>query len=329
MSSSAQALDNVYSPVLRERMSARLDFIAPLNVFTPAALDERRNGLAEVEYVFSTWGMPSLSCDIIAEYLPSLKTVFYAAGSVQGFARPFLERSVRVFSAWGANGIPVAEVTVAQIILANKGYFQRLKCGLREGWDNRSCAVAFEGNFDTKVGIIGVGMIGREVIRLLRAYRLDVYVYDKFMTDEQAAELGVTKTSLEYIFAECSVISNHLANNAQTHGMLTAELFASMKPGAAFINTGRGAQVDEAGLVAAMRAVPTRVALLDVTDPEPPAAGSELYKLPNVFLSPHLAGSIGSEVRRMGEFMFDEYEALVCGRPVKYEVTSAMLETMA
>lgn len=329
MSSSAATIDKAYSPELKARMAECFGEIPYVTEFTEDKLKARRDMLSDVRFIFSTWGMPALSPEIIAEYLPSLAAVFYAAGSVQGFARNFLLRGVRIFSAWGANGIPVAEVTVAQIILANKGYFQRLKCGSHETWDNRTCPVPFEGNYNTKVGIIGVGMIGREVIRMLKAYKLNVYVYDKFLSDEAAAELGVTKESLEYIFSECSVISNHLANNAQTRGMLTGELFALMKPGAAFINTGRGAQVDEAGLARAMRDVPTRIALLDVTDPEPPVPGSELYRLPNVFLSPHLAGSIGNEVQRMGEFMFAEYEALASGKPVKYEVTLEMLATMA
>ena len=329
MSSSAGAIDNAYSPELRKRMEACFGEIPYITKFGTDDLEAQRELLADAKYIFSTWGMPALSSEAIAEYLPSLSAVFYAAGSVLGFARNFLLRGVRVFSAWGANAVPVAEFTVAQILLANKGYFQRLKYGSRENWDNRVCPVRFEGNYDAKVGIIGAGMIGRLVIELLRRHRLQVYVYDKFLSEEAAAELGVTKTTLEYIFSECDVISTHLANKEETRGILTGELLAKMKPNATFINTGRGAQVDEEGLACAMREVPTRVALLDVTDPEPPLPGSELYRLPNIFLSPHIAGSIGSEVRRMGEYMFAEYEALVRGEATRYEVTLDMLETMA
>lgn len=84
---------------------------------------ELRAGLAskETEYLFSTWGMPMLSEEDIREFLPNLKAVFYGAGTVQYFVCPFLACGVRVFSAWAANAIPVAEYTVAQILLANKG----------------------------------------------------------------------------------------------------------------------------------------------------------------------------------------------------------------
>jgi len=98
---------------------------------------------------------------------------------------------------------------------------------------------------------------------------------------------------------------------------------------AVFINTGRGAQVVEADLIAAMKEKPTRAAVLDVTWPEPPAAGSELYTLKNVILTPHMAGSIGYEVHRMGEYIYDEFESFIAGKPLKYGVTEKMLETMA
>ncbi len=329
MSSQARAIDNAYSPELKVRMQAYFGEMPCFTKFGKEDLRAARDVLLGANYIFSTWGMPALSREEIREYLPSLKAVFYAAGSVQGFAKSFLECGVRVFSAWGANAIPVAEFTVAQILLANKGYYQRLKYGSCEKWANRSCTVQFPGNYGAKVGIIGVGMVGRKVIELLKPFNLEIYVYDKFLSDDAAVALGVTKTTLEYIFSECDVISNHLANKPELRGVLSGELFAKMKPGAAFINTGRGAQVDEAGLARALSEVPTRVALLDVTDPEPPVPGSELYRLPNVFLSPHIAGSIGNEIQRMGEYMFAEFEALARGEPVKYEVTLEMLETMA
>ena len=77
---------------------------------------------ADAEFIFSTWGMPQFTEEEIAQYFPKLKAIFYSAGTVQAFARPFLKRGVKIFSAWGANAVPVAEYTVAQILLANKGF---------------------------------------------------------------------------------------------------------------------------------------------------------------------------------------------------------------
>ena len=91
--------------------------------------EELKKGMVpkSTEYLFSSWGMPVLNEDEIKALLPALKAVFYGAGSVQYFARPYLHCGVRVFSAWAANAIPVAEYTVAQILLANKGDFQLCK----------------------------------------------------------------------------------------------------------------------------------------------------------------------------------------------------------
>lgn len=282
---------------------------------------------ADTEYIFSTWGMPTLNEEEIKKYLPRLKCVFYAAGSVQAFARPFLNCGVKVFSAWAANAVPVAELTVAQIILANKGFFKTMRYTDRAA--SRATFANYKGNFDVKVGLIGAGMIGSIVAEMLKSYDLQVLVFDPFLSDERAEALGITKCSLDTLFEECTVVSNHLANNEQTRGMLSGALFQKMLPYATFLNTGRGAQVVESELIEVLRARPDLTAVLDVTEPEPPAADSPLYTLENCILTPHIAGSDGNEVFRMAEYMRNEYNSFVKGEPCKYEVTAEMLKTMA
>ena len=285
---------------------------------------------ANVEYVFSTWGMPVFTTEEVKNWFPSLKAIFYAAGTVQYFAKPFLENGVKVFSAWAANAIPVAEYTVAQIILANKGFYQSsriAKTGDRKSASkfSQSCP----GNYGAKIGIIGAGMIGKLVINMLKSYHLEVLVFDPFLPDEKAIELGDKKVSLETLFKECQVVSNHLANNAETQGMLKYEHFASMKPYATFLNTGRGAQVVEDDLVKALTERPDLTAVLDVTFPEPPEQGHAFYTLSNCILTPHIAGSMSDEVHRMSEYMVEEFDSFKNGRPTRYEVTLKMLKTMA
>ncbi len=318
----------VYAPVVTNRLKALTDCdcarYGKADVLTTPAK------FADTEYIFSTWGMPSFTEEEIRTYLPSLKAVFYGAGSVQGFARPFLNCGVKVFSAWAANAVPVAEYTVAQIILAGKDFFVQSRLLAAE---DRAAAVARHGghigNYRKKVGLIGCGMIGSLVAKLLKAYDLEVMAFDPFMSPEKAERLGVTPCSLEELFATCSVVSNHLANNPQTQRMLTYKHFSSMLPYATFLNTGRGAQVVEEDLVRALTERPDLTAVLDVTHPEPSPAGHPFYSLPNCFMTPHIAGSLGGEVVRMAEYMVDEYERLTAGVPVKYEVTLKMLETMA
>jgi phosphoglycerate dehydrogenase-like enzyme len=166
-------------------------------------------------------------------------------------------------------------------------------------------------------------------VQLLQSYKLQILVFDPFLSKKQAKELGISQCSLEQIFTECQTISNHLANNEQTKGMLNYDLFRKMKNNATFINTGRGAQVVEDDLIRALQEYPDRTALLDVTYPEPPKEESLLYTLKNVFLSPHLAGSRGDELVRMAEYMYGEFVAMQNNEPLQYEVTRKMLRTMA
>lgn len=300
-------------------------------VLTREMLESSPNLAADIKYIFSTWGMPAFSEEEIERYFPCLEAVFYAAGSVQGFAKSFLNKGIKVFSAWAANAVPVAEYTVAQIILANKGYFSSSVI-YKETKDKSlasNIAKSFTGNYNANVGIIGAGMIGKMVIEGLKAYKLNIFVFDPFLPDDKAQELGIKKCSLEELFANCHTISNHLANNPQTVGIINSCVLDLMKDNAVFINTGRGAQVVEEDLIKALREKPQRTAILDVTDPEPPLENSELYTLPNVILTPHIAGSFGNELVRMAEYMLDEYKALKNGEKNKYEVTLEMLKTMA
>ena len=299
-------------------------------VYTKAEVLADPARFADVRYIFSTWHMPVMSEAEIATAFPALEAVFYGAGTVQQFARPFLARGVKVFSAWAANAVPVAEMTVAQILLANKGYYLTSRLYRENG--NAAARAAFadcRGNYGETVGIIGAGMVGRLVIEMLQRYYLKVIVFDPFLPDERAAALGVEKCSLQDVFARAFVVSNHLANNEQTKGMLTYAHFAAMRKNAVFINTGRGAQVVEDDLVRALEERPDLTALLDVTYPEPPVEGHPFYTLPNCLLTPHIAGSAGDEVARMGLYMCRECEAYLDGAPTRYEVTEQMLATMA
>lgn len=291
---------------------------------------EHSEQFRDVEYVFSTWGMPVFTEEEIKAVFPGLKCVFYAAGSVQYFARPFLNCGVRVFSAWAANGVPVAEYTVSQILLANKGFFATARhMSVGEVSMANEIKGHYPGNYGANVGIIGAGMIGKLVIRMLKNYQLPVKVFDPFLSEEKAEELGVTKCSLEELFSTCQVVTNHLANNPQTVGMLNGDLFQTMKPYATFLNTGRGAQVVEADLVQTLTERPDLTAVLDVTFPEPPEEGHAFYRLPNCIITPHIAGSSGDEVCRMAKYMAEEFELYMAGKPCRYEVSLKMLETMA
>ena len=194
--------------------------------------------------------------------------------------------------------------------------------GIKRCGDNIRTAMSYVIDIALLIGgILGAGVIGREVMARLKAYQYEVLAYDPYVSDEVLSSLGAKRASLEEIFSTCQIISNV--------GMIDGKLLHSMLPNAAFINTGRGAQVVESELIAALKECPDRTALLDVTWPEPPEEGSEFYTLPNVFLTPHIAGSQNNEWARMALYMVEEFERTEDHLPVRYEVTEKMLETMA
>ncbi len=272
--------------------------------------------LSDVEVIFSTWGMMNFTPEQL-DRMPKLKAVFYAAGATDYFARPLLKRGIRVFSAWLANAVPVAEFTVAQILLSMKNYFNHtaaLKC--KENWTREKIG---PGAYGETVALIGAGAISTKVQELLKGYNLNVIVIP--------SRKERRTISLEEAFRTAYVVSNHLPNREDNQKVLTKEMFASMRQGATFINTGRGAQVDEEGMCEVLKDRPDLTALLDVTCPEPPENDSPLYKLPNVHLSAHIAGSWNDEFHRMADYMIEEYNRYVAGEEALYEITEKVLMT--
>ena len=320
----AGRINAVYAQGRRAQVEQFTD-CAP-GVFTAADLGVLR----ETEVLFSTWGIPKLTEEHI-DGLPSLRAVFYAAGSVQGFARPLLNRDITVVSAWAANAVPVAEWTLAQILLANKGYFrnQRDFVATRKNGPFRG-----RGNFGATVSLLGAGQIGRLVIKLLQPFDLEILVFDPLLPADVAASLGIEKVELDEAFARGAVVSNHLANLPATVGLLTGAHFAAMPRDATFINTGRGAAVRQTEMIEVLRTRPDLSALLDVTQPDPTPPDptppdSPLWELPNVYFTTHIAGSIGDEVMRMADYAIEEFVRWQRREPLRYAVSLEMLERMA
>ncbi len=316
---------NVFGQGRRERIASMTDLC-------PAVLNGGNLGghgptLRDLEVIFATWGMPALS-DEQFDLFPKLKAVFYAAGNVRGFAHPLLERDILLVSAWAINAIPVAEMVLAQILLTGRGYFRAVRGYRGSGRAGEPKPFRRPGVNGETIGVIGLGQIGTRLTEHLLRFGYRVLAHDPFLTAERARELGVEVASLEELFEQSHVVSNHTPDLAVTKGVLDGSLFKAMREGATFINTGRGAQVVEADLIRVLSERPDLTALLDVTDPEPPVAESELWTLPNVVISPHIGGSVGDEVVRMADCVIDEFEAWEQGKPLRYQVTREVLATM-
>ncbi|MFW5698642.1 MAG: hydroxyacid dehydrogenase [Planctomycetota bacterium] len=313
-----------------------LSQVARLRFLGSNEFDQIADQLADAQVLTGSWGMPKLDTELLAA-APQLAAVCYAAGSVKGFVTPeAFERGIRVTTAMHANAVPVAEITLALILLANKNWFacQDRIHRISEGADPRRTWRSLreddhQGNYGTSVGLVGLGAIGRLVLERLRTTDLTVFAYDPHLGDDAITQLGAEPVAeLEQLAARSQVLSLHAPNIPATEGMIDARILAAMPDGATFINTARGKLVDEAALIAELET--GRIcAMLDVTHPEPPEPDSPLLSLPNCWLTPHRAGSSAGEVRRMGRYATEEILRFLAGEPPRHPVTADMLETMA
>jgi phosphoglycerate dehydrogenase-like enzyme len=315
----------------REEDLARLRAVAEVRVLGSNRFEAIAARLADADILLGSWGMPKLTPELLAA-APRLRAVCYAAGSVKGFATPeAYARGVIITTAMHANAIPVAQVTAALVTLANKNWFAcqaRIRAGGRERFHD-SAEPAHPGNYrETVVGVVGFGAIGRLVVEHLQHLELTVLVADPYAKAEAVRAAGAELVPLLDLARRSHVLTLHAPDIPQCERMIDASVFRAMPDGATFINTARGRLVDEAALVAELKT--GRIsAHLDVTLPEPPVAGSELYSLPNCWLTPHRAGSSGAEIQRMGRYAVDECLAVLAGREPRYRVLESMLATMA
>jgi phosphoglycerate dehydrogenase-like enzyme len=317
------AYDKIYGPQEQEQVEQLIEVYASQQ--TAASVQENPSILAEAEVILSGWGMARMDEAFLAA-APNLKAVFYGAGSIRGFATDAAwDRGILITSAYAANAIPTAEFALAQILLS-----------LKRGW-TYALAIKRDGRYPPRkpvpgaygstVGLVSLGMIGSYVARLLQAFDVNVLAYTS--SEAKAADLGAKRASLEDVFRRSDVVSLHTPWLKETVGMITGEHLASMKPNATFVNTARGAVVREEEMIEVLKQRPDLFALLDVTYPEPPVEGSPLYTLPNVVLTPHIAGSLDRECRRMGQYAVDELRRYVNGEPQQWAISREQAASLA
>jgi phosphoglycerate dehydrogenase-like enzyme len=298
-----------------------MDRLCDLADVDPGLVAERfdepraRAALADAEVLITGWGSPPVDEAVLA-LAPRLRAVLHAAGSVKGLLHPACwHRGLRVTSAAGANGEPVAEYALAAVLLAGKGVFAQRERYRAERHFAIGAILPDVGNHRRRVGVIGASRIGRRLVELLRPFDLDVLLHDPYLGAEEAAALGVRHApDLDALLASCSVVSVHAPALPETRGLLSRRRLALLPDGAVLVNTARGELVDTAALAEEV-AAGRLTAVLDVTQPEPLPPDSPLFDLPGAFLTPHVAGSHGNELERLGRSVLTELELLIAGRP--------------
>jgi phosphoglycerate dehydrogenase-like enzyme len=314
----ADASRTTYGPEEQRRIAALVNVLAPPQ--TPeSALTLPADILSRVEVLISGWGGPVLDAEWLRR-MPSLKALFYGAGSVSRvMTLEAWRRDLIVTSAYEANAVPVAEYALAMIILCLKRVWlsaAEMRAGRGEP---RRDDIA--GCYERVVGLVSLGAVGRAVASRLSKHDVSVIAYDPRVSRAVADSLGVTLVSLHDLFADSDVVSVHAPELPSTRGLITGALLSRMKSGASFINTARGSIVREDELIAVATRRADLQVVLDVTEQIPADPGSMLYALPNVLLTPHIAGSCGLECRRMGRFIVRELERYVAGESMRSRIT--------
>ncbi|EIM24643.1 hydroxyacid dehydrogenase [Microvirga lotononidis] len=321
--------EGVLTPPLLDRLARSGTILSPepLRTFTQGHALEI---LRQTEILVTGWGCPAIGRDIL-ELAPNLRLIAHAAGTVKGFlSADVIEAGIAVTHAAEANAVPVAEFTLAAILFANKQVFRfrDIYCADRNRSRTFPMTAQPLGNFHRTIGIVGASRIGRRVIELLKPFAFRVLLHDPYVDASEAAALRVESVSLDDLMRRSDVVSIHAPALPSTQGMIDRRHLALMRDGATFINTARGIIVEQDDLIDELRT--GRIdAIIDVTFPEVPEKSSALYDLPNVFLTPHIAGAIGNERERLGEYIVEEIERFMDGRPLRSAITAKALETMA
>jgi phosphoglycerate dehydrogenase-like enzyme len=313
---------------LRERLAGAAEVIHE-GVLTEFSSPQSQRVLADCEVLVTGWGCPPVDGSVL-DLAPKLRLIAHSAGTVKyHIGRETWDRGISVTTAAQANARPVAEYTLAFILLAGKKAFAAAhQLALHQGSFDKSGLNPDMGNYGTTVGIIGASRVGRLVLELLRPFNFEVLLTTPELSAEQAAELGARLVPLDELLAQSAIVSLHAPILPETIGMIGREQLALMPDDATFINTARGVLVDHAALRDELMAGRLS-AVLDVTDPEPLPTGDILYSLPNVVLTPHIAGALGNELVMMGDAVVAEIESLAAGRPYRFPVTSRDLVMMA
>jgi phosphoglycerate dehydrogenase-like enzyme len=290
--------------------------------------DELAQMLPGAEAVVTSWGSPVFTPELV-EAADSLRIVGHAAGSVKRLMpEEGYERGITVLSAAAVIADSVAEYTLWAMLTMQRDLIPYDALMKEErGWKRTGQSFAHELYFK-KVGIVAASMVGRQVIKLLQPFGCDIMVYDPYLSDEAARDMGVRRTSLDELFATSDIVSIHAPSTPETKGMLGAEHFGALQDGALLINTARTWVLDSDALLAELQTGRIR-AVLDVFDEEPLPEDDPLRDLENVFLTPHVSGHTDESRARLVEAIAYDMKRFFEGDEPELAVSWERLKIMA
>ncbi|MEU1115108.1 MULTISPECIES: hydroxyacid dehydrogenase [unclassified Streptomyces] len=316
----------VFPQDLRERLTKTVELTHQAPLSGSLTTPEARAALAETEILITGWECPPLTAEVLA-HAPRLRAVVHAAGSVKPMVTDAVwDRGIVVSSAADANADPVVAFTLAAITFAAKGALSTA-ANYSAGWPPFTERTGADAR---TIGVIGASRIGRKVIAALNTWDTNPHILltDPYVSDAQATALGVERVDLPDLCRRSTTVTIHAPQLPETENLLSAELLNLIPDNGTVINTARGTLVDTEALT--RECGDGRLnAFLDVTHPEPLPPDHPLLHLPNVLVTPHIAGAQGSEVRRLGEYAVEEVERYVSGAGLRGRLQQAELHRLA
>ncbi len=316
----------VLAPETERRLAAFADVRRPSGQPDTWDLPALLDGAAAA---LTGWGTPRLDEDVLAA-APDLRLVAHTAGSIRGLLpQQAVGRQVVVCQAAALIAESVAELVISQI-LAGLRELHLLDRGLRDGAAWSDLRQRHPGRLlgARTVGVVGASRTGRAVIRLVRAFGADVLVSDPVLSAADAAALGVEQADLDSLLQGSDVVTLHAPLLPSTRHLLGARELALLPDGALLVNSARGGLIEPDALLAELRSGRITAAL-DVFPNEPLEPESTWRNVPNAIISPHSAGHTLDSHLRQGAAMVDEIARFVCNEPLRYAVSSDVVEVLA
>lgn len=246
--------------------------------------------LPKADACITSWGVAQIDEDVV-KAASNLKAMVHMGGSVKrNVSDALFDKGIKVFAASSVLAETVAETTLGMMIMGQKraGALSRV---IREGGWRESPQWPARELRGKIVGLVGASQVGRYLIQLLQPFNTDILVFDPYLSEAGAQELGVKKVELLELAKKCDILSLHAPANAKTDKMINKEIFDVMKDYALIVNSARGELIDEPAMIEELKKG-RFYAYLDVTSPEPPTKDNPLRSLDNVDVIPHIAGCI-------------------------------------
>lgn len=312
--------DSFITPAVKERLEAVAE-VKYNETESSLGGEALKNALTDCDAVITGWGQPRITPDLLG----NTRIIVHTGGTVGGIVdMSVFDTEVAVLSGNEFYSESVAEGVISYMLFALRkmGYYSTTVQNGKWTWEAKT-----EGLLGQSVGLISLGAISKKLIPMLKVFTDDIKVYSTHPNPEMAKKLGFKYSELDDIFKTCKIVSVHTAKNDETYHMINKHHFDLLSDGALFINTSRGAVIDEAALCDALKEN-RFTALLDVYENEPPKADNPLLKLDNAILFPHMAGPTYDRREKITLALIDDMLRFFDGKTPENLVTKAVAERM-